>query len=543
MCFLNYIEQERIMNMNIKIARLKKDIAQYNRLVIYGAGDLAKKTNNELIERGIFAEYCVVSSKNENTNRFENMPLYSFSERIKDMQKSGVITLIAVTELYEKEIEQMLIQNGVKKYLFITEYLRKTISFEEYKNKTEQEYLIDIAEWCVDAHNVSLHDIGFFHKKLEYIIEKGNVFENKIVFAVGNLSPRVIKIADALQKKGYKIEILFYPNVWRNENFCENLVKKSDEHCFCETIEELMYRIITSYAKIVHLFSYIGVSYIARILIRQKKLFPKLVFEQYDIANEMYIEACYTQNDFEDERYCLEHADGLCCRGYEQEYLMKVMQYIVRGKVIKFFDYCQNFAFGKRAKSMEKPLSLCYVGGIATERECADASYACFLEFAEMCEKNKCHFHVYPSSWDEYRFADYIELDSRSEYFHLHKPVSYEKLCMEISQYDYGVHPIRRDFNEKDINGHYTKNKLIYTATNHFFDYLDAGLPIISAVPVKFIKYFEEEGVLLRWTMEEYNFEELMRRRDELRDNVVVAQRKMCINKKIDDLIEFYNLL
>lgn len=145
------------MNMNIKIARLKKDIAQYNRLVIYGAGDLAKKTNNELIERGIFAEYCVVSSKNENTNRFENMPLYSFSERIKDMQKSGVITLIAVTELYEKEIEQMLIQNGVKKYLFITEYLRKTISFEEYKNKTEQEYLIDIAEWCVDAHNVSLH--------------------------------------------------------------------------------------------------------------------------------------------------------------------------------------------------------------------------------------------------------------------------------------------------------------------------------------------------------------------------------------------------
>ena len=45
------------------------------------------------------------------------------------------------------------------------------------------------------------------------------------------------------------------------------------------------------------------------------------------------------------------------------------------------------------------------------------------------------------------------------------------------------------------------------------------------------------------WTMEEYNFEELMRRRDELRDNVVVAQRKMCINKKIDDLIEFYNLL
>lgn len=531
------------MSVNIRMTRLKKKIEQYKRLVIYGAGYLAKILNNELSENGILANYCVVSHKDKDVNSFENIPLYEFSDYVSDMQKNDVITLIAVTELYEQEIENTLIQNKIMNYLFITDYSRIITSFEKYSNKTEEEYLSEIAEWYIDKNKLTLKDLKPAKKHLEDIINSKKYYEDKIVFAVGNPSPRVVKMLGALHKRGYRVEILFYANTWLNDNFYNQLTEISENYHICKTIEELMYYMIMSQAKVIHLFSHIGISYIAFILIKQKELFPKLVFEQYDIANEMYITTYSSQNNFESERYCLEHADGLCCRGYEQEYLVRERQYKISGKIIKFFDYCQDEQIDETIKCKRNELSLCYAGGIATEREWPGAPYACFLEFAELCKENKCHFHVYPSTWNEQRFVDYIELDKKSDYFHFHRPVPFEKLKEELSQYDYSVHLMKQGYLEKEYSGYTTRNKTLYSVTNHFYDYLDAGLPIIAASPVKFARYFEKKGVLLRWTIEEYDFEELKSRRDELKNNVVIVREKLRIGQKIDDLISFYNKL
>lgn len=531
------------MSTIIKMARLKKRIEQSKGLVIYGAGYLAKILITEFAENGIFVNYCVVSHRDKDTNSFEKIPLYEFENCICDMQKDNVITLIAVTELYEKEIEKNLQNNQIKNYLFVTEYVRTNDLLEYYSEKTEQEYLTEVAEWYVDKKRLALQDIEIIKKQFEYIINKRKYYEDKIVFAVGNPSPRVVKMLDALHEKGYQVDILFYAKAWNYENFYNQLVEKCANHFNCNTIEELMYYMILSHAKVIHLFSHINISDIAYILIKQKQIFPKLVFDQYDIANEMYITTYSSSNSFTCERYCLEHADGLCCRGYEQEYLIKEKQYKLCKNIIQFFDYCQSETFFYEGRDKTEELSLCYAGGIATEREWPEAPYACFLEFAKLCEKKQCHFHVYPSTWDENRFMDYILLDKKSDYFHFHRPVPFEILKRELLKYDYGVHLMKQGYLEKDYSGYITRNKTIYSVTNHFYDYLDAGLPIIAATPVRFSQEFEKEGVLLNWTIEEYDFDELRRRREELKNKVVAVRKKWSIGRKIEELISFYNAL
>lgn len=52
--------------------------------------------------------YCVVSNKSIFDDKFEDLDKFEFHDRYSDMQGSNVITLIAVTELYEKEIEVAL---------------------------------------------------------------------------------------------------------------------------------------------------------------------------------------------------------------------------------------------------------------------------------------------------------------------------------------------------------------------------------------------------------------------------------------------------
>ncbi len=528
----------------VRMQKLKKDIKACKRIVMYGAGCLAKILNAELAQSGIGVNYCVVSHKDSNVNAFEGIPLYAVDDRISDMRKEEVITLISVTEKYEKEIEEILLRNGIFRYLLISRYVRKTDSFRIYQNKSEQEYLDEIAEWYADANHLPFYDLDEIKKQLKDIIQKNSRRKDKAVFAVGNFSPRVIKMAGALHKKGFEVEILFYPGIWILDCFLDALLHVADSCKMCESIEELMYGIMVSQAEIVHLFSSIEVSYVARILIQRKKLFSKLIFDQYDIGNGMYIETNeLTKEMLDDERYCLEHADGVCFRGYEQEYLLNEMNYKMEGAAINFFDYCQDDEFDESKDCDNGALTLCYAGGIATEQEWPGASYACLLEFAGICEKSKCHLHVYPSHWDEQRFSEYIDLDRKSDYFHFHKPVSYRDLRQELKQYDYGIHIIKNNFLKREKDGYYTRNKLIYAVTNHFYDYLEAGLPIIAAYPVKFAEYFEKKNVLLNWTLEEFDFEQLICRRKELKQNAIQVKKQLSVGKQIEKLIGFYNML
>ena len=42
-----------------------------------------------------------------------------------------------------------------------------------------------------------------------------------------------------------------------------------------------------------------------------------------------------------------------------------------------------------------------------------------------------------------------------------------------------------------------------------YFDYLDAGLPIIAGLPLKMVECLEKKGVLINWKNGQYDFEYL----------------------------------
>ena len=124
--------------------------------------------------------------------------------------------------------------------------------------------------------------------------------------------------------------------------------------------------------------------------------------------------------------------------------------------------------------------------------------------------------------------ADYIELYRVNEYFHLHQPISFEQLRGELSKYDYGVFPIKRRYFEKGLTlrqGNsvlkYRKEELMYATGNKYFDYLDAGLPIIAAYPQNLMAFFEMKGVVLDWAVEDYDFDVMKARKRELKTRVL----------------------
>lgn len=521
----------------LRINKLREQLAPNKKNVIYGIGNFATKYYKELIQNGIQIEYCLVTKKETKNVYFNGLAVYSIEEKIEDIKNNDVMILILVSDSFSIEIKDMLDRYGLEKYLVLADLIRQPLENQK-KIVMEEDWIGQIAEWYADEEVSRNTELKYIKEEIVNTINaKKN--EKKVIFLIGHMSPRVIKMISALNERGYDILVLFYLKEILNNPIYEEL-KKITRYYYCEYIEEMLYQIIQSRAKIVHVFSNYnnGSLSMAYLLVRIKSILPLIVFEQYDIANGMY---CSLEDKvFQEEKFCLEHSDGICCRGNEIDFLLDEINFDIKAKIIKFFDYIgDDLLYSKN----DEELSLCYAGHFITEKERPNFVYSCMLEFARMCENNHCHFHLYPSTWDEERYKEYIKLSQKSNYFHFYKPVPYKNLLKKLSQFDYEVIPSKEGFLNKEENGTYTSKKIIYSTTNKFFDGLEAGLPIIAAFPLKLANYFEANGVLLNWTIEEIDFEQLRKRKVELKKNVEKFRERLRIRFRILELIEFYNSL
>ena len=96
---------------------------------------------------------------------------------------------------------------------------------------------------------------------------------------------------------------------------------------------------------------------------------------------------------------------------------------------------------------------------------------------------------------------------------------------------------------EAGDTGYVTREEMIYAATNKYFVYLDAELPIIAEGLVKFDTMFRKEHVLLEWTIDQYDFEYLKEKRHSFQNDILTAKQKFHIKNHIKELIDFYNSL
>lgn len=527
--------------MELNIVRLNTILSEHTSFVLYGCGEIAVETYNILLNQGWMPRFAVVTDKSKSMNPFfeDKLPVYEFKEKEEEIQKENIFMILAVNSVYEQEIKCLLQSRNINNYIAILDYDRfSSLYLNRNKELSIEECVREIAEWYIDSVGDYALSVENEMQKLWKSRRGEAVTKEKIIFVIAALSPRVIKIAQALQKKGYSIEIYTYPNSAMQE-ICVKELKNLHIVCIsCKTIWELLYCLMISGGKVVHVFTHRGNAHNDKIVIRLKELLPPIVYDEYDIAGVFYTNV--SEEIIRSEKYCLENTDGICNRGFEIEYLKCECDYHITAPAIQFQDYCSEIQYSKKA-DMEK-LSVCYVGGILAECEYPDF-FEAFIRLAEKCEENHCHFHVYPHVFDECKFKAYIELDKENEYFHLHKPVSLERLSQEISQYDYGVFPICRRKLKSRIWTYNTHEKLIYCTTNKYFDYLDAGLPIIAAHSYQQVQFFKKRGVILDWTVEDYDFAELRRRKKELKKKVLIEREKLKMSRRICELIELYDSL
>ena len=528
---------------NIMLNAMFREIARYEKFVLYGAGSMARKLLKIFKKKGLCPLYCVVTKKDKDLDRLEDVQVYNLHEKIKELQERKMLVIVSVSELYEQEIVELLHSREVNQVIMLSQYECLPISFntdsfqKTYKDKDFTWYLSRIKAWYFEENNVESDALPLLQNTADN--------RSRILFVIENFSPRVIKIVRALKKIGKEPVILINQQkttgaMWEKFHVALGI----DGGCnIYKSIEELLFYCLKNAGSVIHVFSNPWDPYAAYILVSLRKQLGRVVFDQYDIANGFY--TIFSEEQLEIEKYCLENADGVCYREFSLEYLTDALHFHIKGKTLRFFDYCSSTCdMSKKNENYE--LSLCYAGGVLTEKqmtEYKDCVFCGFMELADRCEENKCHLHIYPSSYDKEGYKMYIEKDKKSEYFHFHETVSYNELISEITQYDYGITPTGDDVWEKEESGYNTKEKYIYSATNKYFDYLDAGLPIIAAIPLKFAEFLEEKGVLIKWTNGQYDFAYLRSMKNEYKNRIAKVREELHMDNYIKELTAFYESL
>jgi len=303
----------------------------------------------------------------------------------------------------------------------------------------------------------------------------------QVVFVSDLPRSREAKLAYGLQQAGWQVVMLH----------CNAPTFDANKYC----VEVQQYRnrweallLAARYTPVVyHVFSCWKFD-VAATFIRYKP--GKIVFDDYDVMAGMVKEDFARKHypgQIELERFCLENADGLCCRSLETQYAKCYMGYKYRGKRIFFLDCCWDFAdvSPSGVKSPDGEIHVIYCGNFAVEKylpENDPKGYQLWL--VQSFAKQGIHYHLYPPHYKvrrgdfEEKFSEYVTLAERTPFFHLHRSIASDNLVREIAQYDFGILILSRKINGVETEA-YAITKYDYAVSNKIFDYLDAGLLII----------------------------------------------------------------
>jgi len=93
------------------------------------------------------------------------------------------------------------------------------------------------------------------------------------------------------------------------------------------------------------------------------------------------------------------------------------------------------------------------------------------------------HIHIYPGVY----YPEYAELFKKHVNVHYYQPISPKKIMEEMTKYDFGIIP----WNITNDN----KRFLDSTIANKLFEYLAAGLPVVTSPVQSYVDYFAKNKV------------------------------------------------
>ena len=298
----------------------------------------------------------------------------------------------------------------------------------------------------------------------------------QVVFVSETPRVREAKLAYGLRHAGWRVTLLY-----RNEpNF--DVARYFDDVKRYGDPWEALSLAAHRQARVYHVFS-LAADETSVAFIRYKP--GKVVFDTNDIFEGM-IRDPQAAHLVPKQRYCIERADGICCRDLQIRHASRLLGYR-RGRRLFFPEYCWDSANGAGAPARRERNGLHAVlcGNFGIEK-LGDTDWG-YLDIAEKLAGQEIHFHIYPhwfwhsvsGSQFEETFADYSALARRSPFVHLHRPVSMDSVIPELSQYDVGMNLVRALT--------YGVRPKKYTAAHYrscgsarIFDYIDAGLPVVT---------------------------------------------------------------
>lgn len=290
-----------------------------------------------------------------------------------------------------------------------------------------------------------------------------------------------------------------------------------------------------------------------------------IVVDSYDLIAGMLSEEFLAGHpefatQIECERFCLEQADGLCCRSREAQFLEEVRGYRYNRRLL-LPDGCWNERAAERPSYSNDELHTVYAGHmpLSTGRCAGVTSHGCKLWVARTLADQGIHFHLYP--WCDLRgqsfeevFREYRKLERSTPYFHLHETVPPERLISELARYDLAIF-VYNEFvgpgtpqSGSAVNANYTPDKFRVGAANKLFDFIDAGLPVVhTAAPGSFLSsLLDRHGIRIEVRdVEPAGWGSLLRTLDlpDLKARVRRAREDYDIRRHIHELTEFYQEL
>lgn len=208
----------------------------------------------------------------------------------------------------------------------------------------------------------------------------------------------------------------------------------------------------------------------------------KVVYDYTDVFTEIL--TFDAEKGVEGQRFCVEQADGICCRDLRVRHAIRKLGWSKPKKAMVFMDYCWGSHLGRPLlPKRQDGFHVVSIGSFGVERNGQmDNGY---LGIARMFADQGIHFHIYPvvrqmvyPDTFEVTFEDYLELQEKTGLVHLHRPVPMDEVIPEISQYHLGISIVQALTFQRPLEG-YTDAHFRYCGSTRIFDYLDAGLPVL----------------------------------------------------------------
>jgi len=358
----------------------------------------------------------------------------------------------------------------------------------------------------------------FEYRTIRKISEKIKLEKKLVVIVCDRYFPRAEKIAFALKNSDYKIILI--------HNFQKNINHSLYEHIFAFNGKYKAYWIAKLFKpQVYHIFSNWNFE-VAEILIRKKP--GKIVFDDYDVLAGMvknnYINS-RLPGTLEKERFCLENADGLCCRSIEIQYAKRNMGYKLKGIKNIFFPEYVWVAPETNVNKITKQNTIAYAGGI---------DIAIMTKFAKTIGEINWNLDIYstiPIEKIKKLIPDNISVFDK---------IDNQLLIERIKEYPLALQ-VPLDIKDIDESVVYTANKKQYAMSGKMFDYIQANRTVIVS-----------ELVLISWLLKRYNFALLIDENNYFADlnmkilNYKYLNRNPAINNltisvQIKRLIHFYS--